>query len=399
MLFELFLALLIGILAGAFAGLAPGIHINLIGVSMASVLLFLGLQIEPIYLVVFIVSMAICQTFVDFIPSIFLGAPEDGTELSVLPGHQLLKKGLGYQAVALACYGGIASIAVLMIFSIPLFFVNGDFLAGVYDKITNFIPGLLILSSFYLISRERKKISAVLVFFLTGILGLCVLNISWLNQPLLPLLTGLFGGSAMILSIKNKTRILPQKISMPREKIIRPLVGAVIASPLCGFLPGLGGGQAAIIGNSISKTNSRGFLILVGATNTLVMGISFIALYLLSKTRTGAAVFIKEIVGVLSNELLFIILVVVLISGVISYFLTLKLAEIIILKIQKINYYFLNVFILVFLAILIFFISGFFGLAVFIISTLTGIYAINSGVRRTNMMGCLIIPTIVLYLF
>src|SRR3989344_3298487 len=100
MLFELFLALLIGILAGAFAGLAPGIHINLIGASMASVLLFLGLQIEPIYLVVFIVSMAICQTFVDFIPSIFLGAQEDGTELSVLPGHQLLKKGLGYQADA-----------------------------------------------------------------------------------------------------------------------------------------------------------------------------------------------------------------------------------------------------------------------------------------------------------
>lgn len=399
MLLELILALLIGIVAGAFAGLAPGIHINLIGVSMASVLLFLGFQIEPVYLVVFIVSMAICQTFVDFIPSIFLGAPEDGTELSVLPGHQLLKKGLGYQAVALTCYGGIAAISVLIIFSIPLFFINGDFLVGVYDKITNFIPGLLILSSFYLISREGKKLSAILVFFLTGLLGLCVLNISSLNQPLLPLLTGLFGGSAMILSIKNKTRILPQKISMPREKIIKPLIGAIIASPLCGFLPGLGGGQAAIIGNSISKTNSKGFLVLVGATNTLVMGISFIALYLISKTRTGAAVFIKETIGVLERELLFVILGVVVISGIISFFLTLKLAKLIILKIQKVNYYLLNVFILIFLAVLIFFISGFFGLVVFLVSTFTGIYAINSGVRRTNMMGCLIIPTIVLYLF
>jgi TctA family transporter len=43
--------------------------------------------------------------------------------------------------------------------------------------------------------------------------------------------------------------------------------------------------------------------------------------------------------------------------------------------------------------------SGILGLIVLTTSTFTGIYCINSKARRTNMMGCLMIPTIILYLF
>ena len=67
-------------------------------------------------------------------------------------------------------------------------------------------------------------------------------------------------------------------------------------------------------------------------------------------------------------------------------------------KITKINYTALSITTLVFLLIIIFFISGFLGLIVLIASTLTGIYCISLGVRRTNMMGCLLLPTILLYL-
>ena len=91
----------------------------------------------------------------------------------------------------------------------------------------------------------------------------------------------------LILSIKNKTKVPEQKIQqISRPKIFKPLLGALIASPLCSFLPGLGSGQAAIIGNIISKQNRKGFLILLGATNTLVMGFSFISLYVISPSGT-----------------------------------------------------------------------------------------------------------------
>ena len=101
MLLEILLAILIGILIGTITGLIPGVHINLVGAFLigvsASFLFFVG----PVYLAVFIVAMAITHTFVDFIPSIFLGCPDTDTELSVLPGHELLKKGQGYEAIVL----------------------------------------------------------------------------------------------------------------------------------------------------------------------------------------------------------------------------------------------------------------------------------------------------------
>jgi putative membrane protein len=398
MLAGLAIALLLGIAAGTAAGLIPGIHVNLIGASLVPSLLLIGFQAEPVYLIVFVASMAITQTFVDFIPSVFLGAPDEGTELSILPGHQLLKKGQGFQAVVLTCYGSLSAVVLLAILAVPFIFLSQDFMSSIYGKITLIIPALLALSSLYLISNEEKRLPAFFVFSLTGVLGLAVLNMGSLEQPLLPLLTGLFGSSTMFMSIKSKTKIPKQEISMPEKKIIRPLLGALVASPLCGFLPGLGAGQAAIIGNSISKTDTRGFLVLLGATNTFVMGISFIALYLLSKTRTGAAATMQQLTGNLDKSFFFLVIMAAIAAGIISYFLTIWMTKKISSKIEKINYTVISIIVICFLAVLVTAISGFLGLLVMITSTMTGIYCISSGVRRTNMMGCLVIPTLVLYL-
>jgi putative membrane protein len=116
MLIEIIIALSVGICAGTITGLIPGIHINLIGVLLVSLSASLFTSINPIYLVVFIVSMAIAHTFIDFIPSVFLGCPDTDTELSVLPGHELLKKGFGYEAITLTCYGSLAAVFILIFF-------------------------------------------------------------------------------------------------------------------------------------------------------------------------------------------------------------------------------------------------------------------------------------------
>ena len=216
---------------------------------------------------------------------------------------------------------------------------------------------------------------------------------------LLPLLTGLFGSSSLLLSIKNKTKIPEQKLEISKTKLRGPLLGALIASPICSFLPGLGSGQAAVIGNMISKTDQKGFLVLLGATNTLVMGFSFVSLYLISKTRTGSAVAIKEMVNTFSKEVFILILITILISGTISFFLAKFLAKIISQKIREVNYTKLSLITLLILGIVVFLVSGFIGFIILIVSTMTGIYCISLNVRRTNMMGCLLIPTVFLYLF
>ncbi len=394
MLIQLIICLFIGIIAGTITGLIPGIHINLIGMFIVSLSASLFVSINPIYLVVFITSMAITHTFIDFIPSIFLGCPDTDTELSILPGHDLLKKGQGYEAIILTCYGSLAAIFILILISFPSLFI--------ISKIQNFIPllipGLLILASFLLISTETKKFTALFIFLLSGFLGLCALNLPSVNQPLLPMLTGLFGSSMLIISIKNKTKIPLQKIIKPKTKIFKPLIGALISSPLCSFLPGLGSGQAAVIGNMISKTNKKGFLVLLGATNTLIMGFSFISLYAISKTRTGAAVAIQEMINKISPEILILILTVVLVSGILSFFLTKKLAKTFAQKIGTFNYTIISVLTLLILILIVFLVSGFLGLIVLAVSTFTGIYCISLKVKRTHMMGCLLIPTIILYL-
>jgi putative membrane protein len=128
------------------------------------------------------------------------------------------------------------------------------------------------------------------------------------------------------------------------------------------------------------------------------MGFSFISLYLISKTRTGAAVAIKDIIGAFSKEIFILILVTILISGLASFFITIFLAKIISQKIKKINYTKLSVATLFILVSIVFLVSGFLGIIILVISTLTGIYSISLKVRRTNMMGCLLIPTIFFYL-
>lgn len=395
MLIEIILALLAGIFVGMFTGLIPGVHINLIGAFIVSLSASLFYLANPIYLVVFIVAMAITHTFVDFIPSIFLGCPDTDTELSILPGHELLKKGEGYEAIILTCYGGLAAIFILVLIAYPSIFI----ISKTYDLLRSFIPYLLIIISLFLIFSEKNKFSALFVFLLTGFLGLSVLNLSQESEKfLLPLLTGLFGSSMLLISIKNKFEVPKQKITKVKTKILKPLLGAVIASPICSFLPGLGSGQAAIIGNTISKSDTKGFLILLGATNTLVMGFSFISLYVISRTRTGTTAAIQDILGVLSGNMLILILSVVIISGLISFFLAGSLAKYFSQKMKKINYVLLSLITLLLLVIIVFLVSGFLGFLILIASTFTGIYSISLGVRRTNMMGCLLIPTIVFYL-
>ncbi|MBI2044069.1 tripartite tricarboxylate transporter permease [Candidatus Pacearchaeota archaeon] len=396
MLLEIILFLILGIFFGTICGLIPGIHINLVGASLVFLSVSLLSDLNPIYLVVFIVSMSISQTFIDFIPGIFLGCPDTDTALSTLPGHQMLKKGEGYEAVMLTSFGCLMGVFILILVSIPSIFV----IPKVYDKIEPFVPYLLIAVSLSLVLSEKKKFNALFAFLICGILGFLVLNMTINSEMfLLPLLTGLFGSSMLLISIKNKTKVPRQKITEPRIKTFKPIAGAIMSSPISIFLPAIGSGQVAIIGTSLVNLNNKGFLFLLGATNVLIMGFSFFALYTIDKTRTGSAVAIQQILGNISANIFILILITILITGIISFFITKFLVKYASQIIERINYTKLSIYILIFVTIIITIFSGFLGLIVFVASTLTGIYVISMDVKKTNMMGCLIVPTIILYLF
>jgi len=344
--------------------------------------------------------MAITHTFLDFIPSIFLGAPDEDSILSILPGHKLLLKGHAHSAVLLTLYGSLTALIIILIFT-PLFIY---ILPKVYPYIQRIMWIILILISGYLIfSEKNKKLWALIIFLLAGFLGIASLNLN-LQEPLLPLLTGLFGASNLLIRKKKKNKIPKQKIisfrkiKFNKSSLIKTSLSSIIASPFTAFLPGLGAAQAAVIGSEFTELNQREFLFLLGAINTIVMGLSFIALYSIQKTRTGAAIAISKLLPELTLIHLGYIIATIIISGIIASLITISLSKFIARHIHKFNYSKLSIVVLVVLLTITIYFTGFLGVLIFIVSTSLGITTILLNIRRMHLMGALLIPTILFYL-
>lgn len=239
---------------------------------------------------------------------------------------------------------------------------------------------------------------------LAGFLGFASLNLP-VKQPLLPLLTGLFGTSALIISLKEKTKIPEQtatplkQIKINKKEFFKSTISSIISAPLCSFLPGIGSGHAAVIGSEIIPQSTRGFMFLLGAINTIVMGLSFVTLFVIDRTRTGAAVAIKEILKEVSIQNLTAILIATILAGLISALLGIKISKIFSKNINKISYAKISTAVIILLIMINLIFSNLLGLLVLLTGTALGIFTIKSGVRRINLMGCLLVPTIIFYLF
>jgi putative membrane protein len=395
MLFYYLVFLLIGIIFGTLTGLTPGIHINLISTILISISIPLYSKIPTIYLIIFITSMSITHTFLDFIPSIFLGCPEEDTALSVLPGHKFLKKGLAYPAIMLTNYGSLFGAIYFLLFFYPIIFI----MKLLYNPIQKNIGIIILLLTIYLILKQKNKINALLIFFLSGILGLLTLNLNNQTNPLLPLLCGLFGAPSIIYSIKNKTKIPEQKIFNPRIKKLKILILSFLITPIITFLPSLGTGQSVILTKSFLKnTTQKEYLFLQGIINTLVMCFSIITLYQFNITRTGSAIAIKTLLQEFTLKHLFLILLTISLTAIISFYLTKNLSKIFAQKINKINYTKISISTLILLLITIILFSKIQGIFIFLFSTSIGLLTIKLKTNKTNMMACLMVPTIIFYL-
>ncbi|UZE93748.1 MAG: tripartite tricarboxylate transporter permease [Candidatus Pacearchaeota archaeon] len=393
------IAIFLGLVAGTLTGLIPGIHINLLALLLFSSSAFFLQFTDPSILVVFIISMAVTHTFLDFLPSIFLGAPDEDTALSVLPGHRLLLKGKGYGAVKLTVVGSFFGLLIALALA-PFFIVT---LPYFYPFLIKIIVFLLIAIVIFLIFKEEKskRIPALFLFLLAGILGYATLNFPLIKQPLFPLFTGLFGASLLAISIVKNVKLPEQKIKpikIKRKNILQALGLGIFSSSLVSFLPGVGSSQAAVISSGLKKIDEKTFLILLGAINTIVMILSFIVLYSVSRPRTGIAVFIGRFLGIFSEQQLWLFLAVALLAGSLAVFITFIFARIFSKNIAKIDYKKLCLAILVFLTILVPILSGWLALLVFITATALGISTSMLGIRKMYLMGCLILPVIIWYL-
>jgi len=389
-------AILVGICLGIITGLTPGVHINLISVMIISMSAFLLPLFPALLLVVAIVSMSVTHTFLDTIPAVFLGAPEADTALSVLPGHKLLLEGNGYKAVKLTVIGSLLGLCLSIALVPILIFVVGF----IYPFLKPLIGYILIGVVAFMVLRDKQRKWAFLLFILSGVLGLIVLNLPTLSNPLFPLLSGLFGVSTLVISLKDKVNIPEQKIEKKLKIDKKVMVKAVGAGTFAGFLtslfPGLGAAQGAVIATQLVKITNESFLIVIGAISTVNFVLSLVTLYVLDKARNGAIIAVSQLIQADLGIIIVIFVCVLIVAGIVTI-LALKLTKGFAKIITKINYKFLALGIIVLICVLGVILSGWLGFIVLLIASGLGLLAPLKNIARNHSMGVLLLPVILYF--
>jgi TctA family transporter len=98
----------------------------------------------------------VVHSFLDFIPSVFFGAPNEPDSMSVLPGHRLLLQGKGLNAVVCAASGSlIGATFSLCLCPLILLFLGPPFNAQ--DRLEPLVPGLLLSAAVLIIMAQRDR--------------------------------------------------------------------------------------------------------------------------------------------------------------------------------------------------------------------------------------------------
>ncbi len=397
---------LAGCLLGIFTGLVPGIHVNLVSI------LLIGIVLNPYLAAVMIIAMAVTHTFFNFFPSILLGAPDPSTALSVLPGHKMLLESRGVEAIYLTLVGGVGAVFVCVILFPVFFFI----LPILYQNIQIYgaMPGILIIIAVVMILTEssfRKRGMALVVFLLSGILGYILFNqlsIFPSNTMLFPVFTGLFGISTMLISLGRKTKIPEQDMETPKipgRLALSGILKGLFSGALVGTLPAIGAAQATVLTQQITRRkDDKEFLVSIGAINTIVAIFSLISLYTISKARSGAAIAVQDVLSSFGfNDMLLLVAVALIATGF-STIIMLKSTKKIVGFMQRLDYTKLTAFIILALVVLVAVFTGatlvtkVIGIFILFLSTCMGLLAPLFGVKRSNLMGVLMLPLIIYYL-
>lgn len=457
-LFLLLLSVLGGYLLGIISGLLPGIHNNNFALALVALAPFLAEKgLSPFYIAVIILSNAVAQTFHDIIPSVFLGAPDGDTALAVLPGHRLLIDGAGAEAVRLSALGSAGSVVASLVFVLPF----SLFFKVVYPYIEEHMAWILIFIVFLMLASEKGEDSkekgslakykykafALVLFLITGVLGLFAFARESLMVPvvnfgepsvLLPLLSGLFGASQLIISLLTSSKIPEESVSalkLSRKRILRGILTGSAAGSLVAWLPGLSSAIAALLTGLVAKVDfdriplkkktsepelgrlrtslysdpyasnpetlesSKEFIISNSGVNTSNAIFGLVAFVVIGRTRSGAMVAVEDILGTNTLDLpvLLLFFAAMVLTAIFSYFSTVWIGNNAHLLLKKVDYSKLCAGVLLGLAIMVLLFTGPFGLFIFVISTPIGMLASFMNVRKSHAMGVILLPVILYF--
>ena len=299
---EILLGILIGVILGTISGIIPGVHANTLAGVLLSLQAVLLSVLGPVALPGALFAALITHTFVDAVPSTFLGIPEADTSLAVLPAHALCLEGNGEEAVRIAALGS----ACAMVIAVPVSVLCFLLLPALQPYFDWWIGILLVASIGYMIVTSEAPGWALAIFAVSGVLGAFALHYTFLSWHtlaggsaiLMPLLTGLFGISVLLVASQGT---LPEQhfsgLRIEDKAVIKYSLLGTGAGIAVGWLPGLStasanGVLASVIGY---EKDRRSYILATNAANTANAFIGLAALFALSRMRNGVMAALAEI--------------------------------------------------------------------------------------------------------
>ncbi len=401
-------AILIGICLGVISGLIPGIHNNTFSALILAYLPLLFELFSPEEVALIIFTNAITHTFIDILPSVFIGVPDEDTALSILPSHEMVLEGRGFHAVSISAFSSMLSFLV----SLPVFLLFNLFLFSNWRFLYSITPIFLLLVIFFLVFSEKGDIYAgplniwlkrgysFFIIILSGIIGYFAFKYSFYaeiragSSIFIPMMLGFFAVPVVYAGMQNRSEIPEQRVSLSIPEVKHVLPGS-FSGALVSLFPGVSSGIAAVI--STARLGSKeAYISAISAANTSNAMLCFSVLFSTGFTRSGAANAFKSVIGshFNNNEVMNLILVGLFVAAL-SLIITLILGVVFskfIVKMERASR--LSSAILAFVFLYTMYMTGVFGILILIFSSITGLLAARLGVKRVASMGCIILPVL-----
>lgn len=282
------LVFLAGIVAGLFAGVLPGVG----GVVIMTMAFPFLLQVDPVNILIFYVTMASIDQYFNGITAIVFGVP--GASMNIptqIEGHTLFRQGHGSDAITLSAVGSfIASLfaMLLVVAMLPVLWSVYGIWSSIMQSVLLGVASLVLV----MISRNNKMFSIVL-FCIGGVLGQVGFSeesgtafgtlgtdLLFSGVPTLAVLTSLYVVPVLLKAYKAQSGSFDfpgvtfagyKKAFLSMMKYYRTLIRSSFLGSLGGLVPGMSFGFSSLLAYVTEKSirKAKG-LYKVGDTHSLI---------------------------------------------------------------------------------------------------------------------------------
>jgi len=286
----------------------------------------------------------------------------------------------------------LLSAVFAALLSCVLFFASLGFFPIAIAALRGYMGYALAALSLVFLMRSRNPPGAAALFILSGALGYFSMD-SGMADPFLPLFSGMFA----MAGIANYQRsVVPAQTDSPnphKSLALYCLIGVMLGM-FADIVPGIGSpAQVATFATMLLPMDTFAYLATVSALSVSQALFSLSTSASIDKSRVGATAWLSGLIDI-KEELPLILGLFMLSIGVaaMAAFLLRKHAA----RLASIDWSVVNPIIAAYLMAITFVIDGPMGLVVLWIGCGIGWLAIRSGVERTNLMGAVILPTLLL---